>query len=129
MYGMQRLRGSAPAFAAPHVPEATPSCFFAAVQAWQAPSHAVLQHTPSTQAPEKQLPPATHGSPTLRPNTSAVFKRVLMSIDVDKPPLTSTLPDFNATAVGVWRVVLIGPMLVKLPLPALSSNSEAIGAL
>jgi hypothetical protein len=34
----------------PHVPSA-PDPFFAAVHAWHGPSHAALQHTPSTQLP------------------------------------------------------------------------------
>jgi len=42
--------GSVPFATLPHVPS-VPLPFLAAVQAWQAPAQAVLQHTPSTQLP------------------------------------------------------------------------------
>lgn len=42
--------GSVPAAMFPHVPSA-PEPFLAAEHAWQAPPHAVLQHTPSVQLP------------------------------------------------------------------------------
>jgi hypothetical protein len=64
------LSGSVPAAMLPQVPFA-PEPFLAALQAWQVPLHAVLQHTPSTQklmlmgqiVLPQQLPAAMHCDP------------------------------------------------------------------
>lgn len=53
--GVQSLPGSVPAATLPHTPSEPPP-FKAALQAWQGPLQAVLQHSPSTQkAPALQM--------------------------------------------------------------------------
>jgi hypothetical protein len=51
-----------PSTTGPQVPS-VPDALSAAEQAWQAPLHCVVQHTPSVQNPLVQSPPAAHMAP------------------------------------------------------------------
>jgi hypothetical protein len=117
--------GSRPPLTAPQTPSA-PCPFAAAEQAWQVPVQPVLQHTPSTQNPLVQSPPAPHFLPFAQrvahvvglppQSTSVSFPSCFASLQASMP----TQPSGNGpphVLPSATHVVGVQPQRFAVPPP------------
>lgn len=120
----QRLLGFEPSRAAPHVPSG-PLFFVAALQAWQAVSHAVSQQTPSTQKVDVHCVPIVHVAPLPKSPPlldEATVVTVVTVEEVAAPPELAVEEVVEVAAppvLDVVEVVVAPPVLEVLAPPVL----------